>query len=111
MSDIAKILGDLSAAVKNSSEFTSFGEIAKKVDDDAALQADFKAFESENDAVAKAEIHKRIMKNGLFLEYINAKNNLDLLKNDVFNEIGEAFGLTKKGGCGGCGGCGGGCSH
>jgi len=110
MSDVARILDELSTAVKSSAEMTNFTQISKKVDDDVNLQADFKFFETTTETEEKSQIHEKIMKNPLFLEYINAKNELDLLKNNVFNTLADAFGLTKKGdcgsGCGGCGGCG-----
>lgn len=112
MSNITNILNELSEAIKASEEFMAFDKISKKIDKNIELQTDFKAFESVTDEEEKEKIHRKIMSNALFLEYVDAKNNLDLLKDEVLNKVAEAFGLSKKGSCGGgCGSCGGGCGN
>lgn len=128
MSDLMKMADELGQAIKTSNEFINYEGAKKAHDADSELQDKINTFESVKQAIMEEmqkenrdekkievfqasmrEAYSEVMKNTTMTEYLQAKEDLESLVNDIYGVINYHVTGKQPGSCGGncssCGGC------
>lgn len=128
MCDLMKMAEDLGLAIKESNEFINYTAAKKAHDEDEELQSKISVFEKVKQAVMEEmqkdsrdekkievfqssmrEAYSDVMKNVTMTEYLQAKEDLESLVNDIYAVINYHVTGQKPGSCSGscssCNGC------
>ena len=128
MSDLMKMADELGQAIKTSNEYINYEAAKKAHDEDDDLQAKINTFETVKKSIMEEmqkeerdedkikafqqsmrQAYEEVMKNTTMTEYLQAKEDLESLVNDIYGVINYHVTGKQPGSCGGncssCGGC------